>query len=309
MKRKFNYKKIIDYIKNFISDNKIFLIFIFICLLIGFLLRLKTIGSPMYIKGTLADLLVTLLIGSISFLFKKNSRFIYYLIWIIFFSVLAVGNTIYYEFYQSFLSVNLLGTASMIGQVNDALWDKIHIHQFIYILFPIIFILINLYFKKHNIKDGVVNGKKMFIGVGCAFLFLLVCMAPTVTGTDKSRFVKLWNRESVVQRYGIYVYTINDLIQSIRPTFSMAFGYDEAAYRFRNYYACKFEEKKETNKYTNMLKGKNVLFIHAESIQNFLINLKINGEYVTPNLNKIAKKSIYYFKYWVNAIIKWYSIC
>lgn len=298
MKRKFNYKKILNETKSFFKNNKLFLIFVFICILIGFLLRLKTIGSPMYFKGSVSDLLVVLLIGSFSFLLRKNTRFIYYLIWIIFFSALAIGNTIYYEFYQSFLSINLLGTASMIGQVNDALWDKIHLHQFIYLIFPIGFIIVNKLFKKYNIKDGIEKGIKSFVQVICAFVVLLILLIPTVSSTDRSRFVKLWNRESVVQKYGIYVYTINDLIQSIRPTFSMAFGYDESAYRFRNYYACKFEEKKEKNSYTNKLKGKNVIFIHAESIQNFIINLKINGEYVTPNLNKLVKKSMYFSKFY-----------
>ena len=302
MKRKFNYKKFFNDLKKrteyFIKNNKIFLIYVVICLLIGFLLRLKTIGHPILLKGSISDLLVILLIGSFSYLMKKNYRFIYYLIWIIFFSALSIGNTIYYEFYQSFLSVNLLSTASMIGQVNDALWDKIHFHQFLYLLFPIIFGVIYHLFKKYKIKDGVMNGKKTFIGLMISVGVILLIMIPTVSKTDTSRFVKLWNRESVVQKYGLYVYTINDLIQGIRPTFSQVFGYDEAATKFRNYYACKFEEKKETNKYTNTLKGKNVIFIHAESIQNFIINLKINGQEVTPNLNKLVKKSMYFSKFY-----------
>jgi len=298
MKRKLDYKKIINSIKEFLINNRLFLIFIFMCLLIGFLLRYKTIGSPIYIRGSLSDFLVVLLIGCFSFLLKRESRYMYYFIWITFFSVLAIGNTVYYEFYQSFLSINLLGTASMVGQVNDSLWAKIHLHQFIYFLFPIAYVFIHKSFNKRKIIDGVENGKKSFFYLLGVFVILLVIMISTVTSTDKSRFVKLWNREYVVQKYGLYVYTINDLVQSIRPTFSMAFGYDEAAYRFRNYYACRFEEKKEKNKYTNIFKGKNVLFIHAESIQNFLIDLKINGKEVTPNLNKIAKKGIYFSKFY-----------
>ena len=88
------------------------------------------------------------------------------------------------------------------------------------------------------------------------------------------------------------------MIQSVRPSFNSLFGYDEAAHTFREYYACKWEEKKEKNEYTDIFKGKNVLFIHAESIQNFLIDLKINGEYVTPNINKFAKEGIYFSKFY-----------
>ena len=66
--------------------------------------------------------------------------------------------------------------------------------------------------------------------------------------------------------------------------------------KFKDYYSC----KKDTsdNEYTNIFKGKNVLFIHAESIQNFLIDLKINNKEVTPNINKLAHEGMYFSKFY-----------
>src|SRR5699024_10397094 len=40
--------------------------------------------------------------------------------------------------------------------------------------------------------------------------------------------------------------------------------------------------------------GKNVIVIHAESIQQFVIGMSFNGEELTPNLNKLASESIYF---------------
>ena len=40
------------------------------------------------------------------------------------------------------------------------------------------------------------------------------------------------------------------------------------------------------------------MFIHAESIQNFLINLKINGKEVTPNINKFVSEGMYFSKFY-----------
>ena len=96
----------------------------------------------------------------------------------------------------------------------------------------------------------------------------------------------------------MYVYTITDLVQSVHPKIDNLYGYDEEALLFRNYYSCKWEEEKAVNQYTNRFKDKNVLFIHMESIQNFLIDLKINDEEVTPFLNKIAKEGIYFNKFY-----------
>ena len=297
MKRKFNLNNK-SVVKDFIINNKIFLIFVLISVLIGFSLRLATIGFPIYFKAFISDIVVVLFIGSFSFLFKESYRYYYCLFWIIFSSLLAIGNTVYYDFYESFISVNLLGTASMVSQVNDSLWAKLHFYQFLYLLFPVIFVVCYKLFKKYNIKDRVKVEKKMFFRFFVSSIILGLCILPFVTKTEISRFVKLWNRESVVQKYGLYVYTINDLIQSVRPKVDMAFGYDEEAYLFRNYYACKFKEKKTTNEYTDIFKGKNVLFIHAESIQNFLVNLKINGNEVTPNLNKLISNSLYFSKFY-----------
>ena len=114
MKRKFNHKKVIETIKDFINNNKIFLIFVLFSVLIGFFLRIKTIGFPIHYKGSLSDLLVILLIGSLSYLIKSKNRYRYYLIWLFFFSLLSFANTVYYDFYQSFISINLLSTASMV---------------------------------------------------------------------------------------------------------------------------------------------------------------------------------------------------
>ncbi|WP_211746009.1 LTA synthase family protein [Paenibacillus sp. Marseille-Q4541] len=42
------------------------------------------------------------------------------------------------------------------------------------------------------------------------------------------------------------------------------------------------------------LKGKNLIIIQMESLQNFLVNLKIDGQEITPNLNKLVKDNTYF---------------
>ena len=125
MKRNNYPSKVLDILKDFINNNKIFLIYVVISVLIGFLLRVNTVGFPLTFKASLSDLIVVLIVGSFSYLFKKNYRYVYFLIMIILSSLLSIGNTIYYDFYQSFISINLLGTAAMVSQVNDALWAKL----------------------------------------------------------------------------------------------------------------------------------------------------------------------------------------
>ena len=300
MKRKLNINKKIDVIKQFILNNRMFLLFIFISLLNGLLLRILTIGTPLYFKAFVSDLLLSIIVGSFSFLLKPKNRYTYCLIWLLFSAFVTTANTIYFEFYQSYISINYISTASMIGQVNDSLWAKLRLGHFVYFIFPIIYVLGHKYLVKHNYFDNIkrYNGKKLFGRAWIVCGILLLSLILTLTKGEASKFLKLWNRESVVQKYGIYVYTVNDVVQSIHPKINTLFGYDDAAYKFRNYYACKWEDKKEKNEYTDIFKGKNVLFIHAESIQNFLIDLKINGNEVTPNINKFAHEGLYFTKFY-----------
>ena len=307
MKRKFDFKKILKSIKKFItkyaSTNILFLSYVIISLLLGFAIRLFTIGAPIYFRATIADLMFVLFVGAFGYLIRPRYQFRYFLIWVLFYTFLCIGNTIYYQFYQSFLSVNLISTASMLGEVNDSVFDKLNVYQFLYLIFPCIFIFIHTRLSKKNyyfeIEKTNKDRKNFIYTLGASVIFIVI-IACGLTGTDTSRLIKQWNREYLVRQFGIYSYTVNDLVQSVQPKINTLFGYDEAALNFREFYACKFEKETKVNKYTNKFKGRNVIFIHAESMQNFLVNLKINGEEVTAYKLKGVKG--YYLVYATNTL-------
>lgn len=290
-----------DKILKYFSTNILFLLFVIISFLMSFIMKAVTIGFPIHFKSFLGDIAALLFIGSFSYLIKPKRRYIYFLPWMIFFVLLTIGNTIYYQFYQSFLSINLIATAAMVTDVKWAAYDKVKTWHFFYVFGLIIFIFINKYLKKRKYFDKFDNNendKKSFTYTLLISIIMLIYLTFTVPSIDTIRLQKQWNREYIVQRYGLYLYHTNDIIQSIQPRLNEYYGYDEASLKFRNYYACKYERKKEVNEYTDYFKGKNVLFIHAESIQNFLVDLKINGKYVTPNLNKLVHEGMYFSKFY-----------
>lgn len=53
-------------------------------------------------------------------------------------------------------------------------------------------------------------------------------------------------------------------------------------------------EKLEDNEYKSVAKGKNIIFLQIESLENFVINQKVYGQEITPNLNKLINNSIYF---------------
>ena len=286
-----NLKKIYSYL----SDNRLFLIYVLLCLSIGLTLRIVTVGGMFKFLPFITDLLFVIFFGSLGYLFKDKHRYRFYLFLLFFFAILSFVNTLYYQFYQSFVSVNLLSTVSMVGKVNDSLFAKIHLIQFIYLIYPIIFII----FKKKIVREvnlDISGDRKFFMvtALSCIVVFLIAISVYSIK--DARKFNNQYNREYILKKYGLYLYTFNDLFQSLE--LDETIDYDRFALAYREYYACKWEKNKKTNEYTDLFKDKNVLFIHAESIQNFLIDLKINDEYVTPNINKFAKEGIYFSKFY-----------
>ncbi len=294
--RKRNIKSII---KKYVSTNVLFITYILLSVLTESFLRIFTVGGHFYFRALLADLAVILFLGSFGYLIKPKNRFNYYFIVLFFYVGLCVANIIYYQFYTSFISVDLFATASMIGQVDDSLFAKMHIKHFAFLIFLVIFVLIHKYLKKNNyyevLEEKETNIKYRTIIIP---LIILVILLLSVSIYDIGKYAKKWNRENILRRYGMYVYTVTDLIQSIHPKIDNLYGYDESALAFRDYYSCRWDKEKIYNQYTNRFKDKNLLFIHMESIQTFLIDLKINDKEVTPFLNKLTKEGLYFNKFY-----------
>ena len=295
-KLKNNLIKLKDNLFNFIKYNRLFLSYVILSFISCFLLRALTIGNPWDIKANVFDITVIMLFGSLAYFIKPKKQYILFISLLCFYTILNIVNSVYYAFFNSFASFSLLASMGQTAEVTDAVFEKLKVINFVYLIMPIIFVLINKYLKKKKYFDVVEKievGKKLFTGVAIVAGIFLFINISTLSGKDLSRFSKQWNREYVVSRFGIIVYQGNDLVQTIKSKVSSMFGYEEAAKNFSDYYK-ENTRPVSKNKYTNKYKDYNVIVIHMESIMNFLIGLKINGEYVTPNLNKLVNESMYF---------------
>src|SRR5665648_213203 len=60
-------------------------------------------------------------------------------------------------------------------------------------------------------------------------------------------------------------------------------------------------DKKETlpvNSYSGKFQGKNLIVLQVESLENFVIGKQINGQEITPNLNKLLDHSLYFSNFY-----------
>lgn len=296
------YKKIKKNIIEYIISNRLFLSYVVISLISTLVPRGYTIGLGKSILPFITDLGIILIIGSIGYFIKPKNQYKYFFTWICIFSLIGLINSIYYVFYSSFASIGELASLSQTETVTGSIWEKIRIHYLIFIAFPIIF---NLIHKKlssssyYNFINCIEKSKKMVLStliIGILFVSLSFIFAQK---SDYSRLKKQWNRLYIVDRFGVLLYQGNDIVQTLTPKINSLFGYEDALKLFNDYYSSEDNQKyKEKNKYTNILNGYNIIFIHMESIQNFVMDLKFHGEEITPNLNRLAKEGMFFSNFY-----------
>ncbi len=295
-------------IQKYIKENKLFITYVIVNVLNSTLLRFFTINSVenyLSIKPIIADLALVIIVGSFGFLLKVKSRYRYWMTFTIIFMATCMINSVYYTFYTSFASFSMLSLTQFLGPVGDAVVQNVvQLKDLTYLLAPIILIIVNKkvkktdYYKKIETKKTRKKNalKSLMAGVMFAVIFVI-----SLTSLEIGRFTKQWNKEYIVMRFGIYAYQINDGINTLEPKINSMFGLEKAMNEVEKYYEdrkANDEYDNKTNKYSNIFKDKNILIIHAESLQTIAMNTSFNNQEVTPNLNKIASEGLYFSNYY-----------
>ena len=252
------------------------------------LLRLFTTGN-FQLRSIFFDLGIIILLTAFYFIINKKRRKLY--IWVTSFLMIliCVVNSLYYNYYSSFVSVSLLATSVFVKDVGDAVVDMVVRPCDLSYLW--LFIALFIKYKKLD-NDGSKSREYFKYGLLVTLIsFVFGCALPPYTSF--SRLYKLWNRVMVFNSWGPYVYQIDDIVQSLKPTFNNIFGYDKALKDTNDYYL-ENQKKQIKNEYSGMFDGKNVIVIHAESLQTFTLDMSFNGQEVTPNINKLTKEGIYF---------------
>ena len=291
-------KEIISKIKKTFNNNPMLFLFIIASLINSILLRVVTIRNYFALKPIFIDLALLLLIASFSFLIKKKNRNRYFLIISIIMVAICIINSMYYTYYKSFASISLLATSTAIVDVGDAIVENVlQPKDFIFLWELIVVIYFYRHLNKNKTKERSKNSKNM-AKLALSALIIFGITALFVTPSEWSSLSKIWRREERVSTFGIYTYQVSDLFTSLQPGINNLFGHDQALKNTMDFFEEKNSEDKQTNEYTNIFKGKNVIIIHAESLQSIAINKEFDGVEVTPNLNKLLKEGIYFSNFY-----------
>lgn len=194
------------------------------------------------------------------------------------------SNILYYREFSNFLSFSIIKTS---GSTSDILGKSIAGITLAsdFLAFLDIAVIIALLATKVIKMD--VRPLKLKVSLLIEFLALsLMGLNLLMAQKDRSGLLtRTFDNNYIVKYLGINEYVIYDGYKTAQTSAQMAKANVSDLKSVRNYLNA--NKVKPNPEYTGVAKGKNVLVIHLESFQQFLIGYKWKGKEVTPNLNKI----------------------
>ena len=211
----------------------------------------------------------------------------------IFLSILLFGDNVYYIFSNNFLSIAQITNLQYGEEIISTLPMVLKIEQVLYFI-DIIIILVLLILRIVKIEKKKADKKLQLIArISCAIIgmmfFFIVCSNYVEKGGQKS-----YNKDLQIKEATIFGYHIYD----IESAFSIS---QKSKYKFKEQMMIDYEALKEEYEikygeerypFEGILDGKNVIILQLESVQEFVINKKINGMEITPNLNRFLNDNI-----------------
>ncbi|MGO2916690.1 MAG: LTA synthase family protein, partial [Leuconostoc falkenbergense] len=198
-------------------------------------------------------------------------------------SVWLFANMLYYREFSDFLSMGILGSGSSTGN-NLGKSIAAIIHWTDYLVFIDIIILIALVvFKQLTIdRKGV---QKKFAILTTLFGVILMFVDYGIASTNRSGLLtRSFDNNYIVKYLGLNEYVVFNAVQTYNQTESRKRAKPTDLAKVKKFVAT--QKLPDNIQYYGTQKGKNVFMIHLESFQQFLIDYKVDGQEVTPNLNK-----------------------
>lgn len=232
---------------------------------------------------------------SICFLFKNKGKFFSLIIVDLFITLITVMDIWYFRGFQTVPSVMLLKQTANLDNLGDSIFSMASPYDLLFFVDFIILIIAFIIFRK-SFKNCKSNWKGTLV-----VLLISICYIGYVPFN-----VNVLKRENVRNSYlfsnydptntveyfspiGYHIFDVYNVYKNSKP-YKMTTE-DEA--KIKEYYDFKNENLPD-NEFKGMFKGKNLIVIQVESLEDFVINKKVAGQEITPNINKLLNNSIYF---------------
>ncbi|MEM1504302.1 LTA synthase family protein [Domibacillus sp. 8LH] len=215
--------------------------------------------------------------------------------WILVFSsimtLILYSNILYYRFFNDFVTLPTLFQTSNAGHLGGSIADLTEWHDVIYFA-DLVILAVVLWMKRKEWKLQVTPKRKVLAILAAGAVVFAVNLG--LAEADRPQLLsRAFDRNYLIKYLGAYNYTVYDAIQTVKNEKQSAFASSDDLTNVENYTKSHYAAPNE--EYFGKAKGMNVIKIHLESFQTFLIDYKLNGQEVTPFLNSLAHNNEYMY--------------
>lgn len=241
-------------------------------------------GSMQYLLLALNPLPTTILLFGIALYFKGRKSYIILTIIDFLTSLWLFANILYYREFSDFLTTTLIkGSGSVSNNLGKSVAGIVKPTDFLVFLDVVILIVL---LATKLIKIDLKPIKKVVAGLVSALAVLLFGFNLSMAESDRSGLLtRTFDNNYIVKYLGLNSYAVYDTVKAAKTSAVRANADASDLQSVLKYINANYVPGNP--EYTGVAKGKNIFVIHLESLQQFMIDYKWQGQEVTPNLNKL----------------------
>lgn len=214
---------------------------------------------------------------------------------------IIVADMLFYRYFSDVLSMPVITQASVVTSVKSSIVSLLHLSDILFVLDLVIILVMYIAGRM------TVAGKRTGYGKMVArFAFALVIGlglsgygVANLLKTQPSILKSFYDRVYIVQNIGLLSFHGIDAFQFIKSRNEEAPPVtEEQKIELKQFLSDKKAVQKKDPALFGIGKGKNLIVVQVEALQEFVINRSVNGREITPNLNKLIKRSLYFNNYY-----------
>jgi len=224
--------------------------------------------------------------------FATKRKFLYYMLVNLLVTVVYFAVLMYYKYYGIIATYHALSQANKVTQVGDSTYSLLDPY---YLLIFVDIIVIGLFMIRpktiralKNIGTRRANRRMLLGGFVLSVVLCIFNIWPNHASMNENKKAE----EMGILNYEVYTLFADstqpeeliDKSEITQPAIDRLKGITEPA----------------SPAFFGADKGKNLIIIQMESFQNFLIGLKIDGQEITPNMNKLAAENYHYDNFYTS---------
>lgn len=230
------------------------------------------------------------IILSPAYLFGKGQK-VYCLVINTIFTVLLTGDLWYFRVNSSFLGLRHI--------IFNDLFNPFQKSLFQFKIFDLLLWIDIIIFLVLIIRKNRFMGKKSYVKAFLTFSLGVIVVSSyyyafdvkDITNGDTRLFKTEWSHYIEMKNLGPLAYHGFEINETLKK---MNFKRNEEDIKDIESWLKYNNEDLESNEYKGIFKGKNIVFLQIESLENFVIGKKVLGQEIMPNLSALANNSLYF---------------